>query len=532
MPDNNTGVDQRGRRLTLAACCFSVFMVTLDSTIVNVGLPTIQRQLGSSLSGLQWVVDAYVLVLAVLLMSSGAAGDRLGRRRVFQTGLVIFTVGSLLCSLAPTLTTLVAFRAFQAVGASMLLPTTLSIIANTYTDPRERAGAIGIWAGISGLSIAAGPVLGGLLVDSLGWESIFWVNIPIGIVAFAMAGRYIRESRAPRSRRFDARGQMLSIAFLALLTYALIEGPTHGWGSGLIVGLFIVSAGALAGFVVTERHSTEPLLDLAFFRNPSFAGAAAIAMLAFVALYGFIFFNSLYLQQVRGFSAIQAGLATLPTTGLIMFVSPFSGRLTGRRGPRIPVTLAGFAMLFGLVVLFQTTPTVDLVIPLVGYVLVGLAIGLINPPVTNAAVAGMPREQAGVASAVTGASRQVGAVLGVALVGSVVRTHFAAALPAKLKGLHLSPAIQSHLLAANHGGSPTVPTGPHNGMTTLIAQAVGTAFTEAIHWGYAVAAAAAALIIVIGLATMGHRRNSERNAGMAADTMTSADVRAIDTATR
>jgi EmrB/QacA subfamily drug resistance transporter len=507
--DPTLTTEQSRRRLTLAACSFSLFMVTLDGTIVNVALPSIQRQLGASLSGLLWIVDAYTLVLASLLLTAGAVGDRIGRKRVFQAGLVIFAAGSLLCSLAPSLGALVSFRVLQAVGGAMLLPTTLSIIANTFPEPAERARAIGIWGGVSGLSIASGPVLGGLLVDSVGWRSIFWVNIPVAVVALVVAQRFITESRAPRPRSIDLPGQALAVVFLGTLTYGLIEGPTAGWSSARIVAFFAVAAVSLVAFVLTERRSREPLLELSFFRSPPFSGAASIAFLAFIAFVGFIFFNTLYLQEVRGYSAILTGVASLPATGAIVFTSPISGRMTGRWGPRLPIVLAASLVTVGMVMLAQTTPAIALAFLVVAYLFIGVGLGLINPPITNAAIAGMPQEQAGVASGVTGAARQVGVVFGVALLGSVVTSRFHSLLPARLGALHLRPAVQSHVLAVAHS-STAVPTGSGS---DVIGHAVGAAFSEALRSGYWLAAVAAGLAVVVGLATMGLRRGGRRARG-------------------
>jgi EmrB/QacA subfamily drug resistance transporter len=266
---------------------------------VNVGLPSIQRGLHASVSGLQWTVDAYTLVLASLLMLSGSTGDRIGRRRTFQAGLATFTVGSALCSLAPGLGWLVAFRMLQAVGGSMLNPVALSIIANTFTGPQERARAIGIWGAVFGLSMALGPVLGGALVASVGWRGIFWVNVPVGIVAIVLTALVVPESGAARSRRPDPVGQGLIIVMLASLTYAIIEGPRQGWGSPAILGLFGLSALAAAGLARYEPRRAEPLLDLRFFRSAPFSGSVLIAIGAFAALGGFLFLNTLYLQDAR-----------------------------------------------------------------------------------------------------------------------------------------------------------------------------------------------------------------------------------------
>src|ERR1017187_8534472 len=298
----------RRRNLILAICCMSLLIVGLDVTIVNVALPSIQRELHASVSGLQWTIDAYTLVLASLLMLSGSTADRLGRKRAFMTGLVLFTLGSLLCSLAPGLGWLVAFRMVQAVGGSMLNPVAMSIITNTFTEPKERARAIGVWGAVFGLSLALGPVVGGVLVSSVGWRAIFWMNIPVGIAAIILTQCFVPESRAPRARRFDPAGQALVIVMLATLTYALIEGPQHGWASALIVSLFVVAAAAAAALVAGEHRGEQPLLDVRFFRSAPFTGATVIAVAAFAAFAGFLFMNSLYLQDVRGFTALHTGL--------------------------------------------------------------------------------------------------------------------------------------------------------------------------------------------------------------------------------
>jgi EmrB/QacA subfamily drug resistance transporter len=493
------------KRLTLAACCFSLFMVTLDGTIVNVALPTIQHQLNASLSGLQWVLDAYTLVLASLLLSAGAVGDRIGRRRVFHTGLIVFTVASLLCSAAPTLGVLIAFRMIQAVGGAMLIPSTLSIIANTFTDAHERAVAIGIWGAVSGVSIAIGPVLGGILVDAISWRAIFWVNLPIGLVAMLMSVRFIGESRAPVPRRIDGPGQTLAVAFLALVTYALIEGPTYGWGSPTILALFGASALLLLAFLVVESRRQEPLIDLSFFRSPPFTGSSAIAFIAFVGFVGFIFLNTLYLQEVRGYSALLAGLASLPATAAIIFASPIAGVITGRRGPRRPIVTGSCFMAVGTAVLLATSPTVSIWILFLGYVLIGWGMGLINPPITTAAIAGMPPEQAGVASGITGAARQVGAVFGVALIGSVVTSGFRANLSDRLTALHLPSGLRHQVESVVASGSGAHPVAGQGGLAEAILHAVGVAFTDAMHAGYLIAAVAAAIAAVLGWVTMAPR---------------------------
>ncbi|MFE0045967.1 MFS transporter [Streptomyces albireticuli] len=413
-------LSRRRRLLVLGICCTSLLIVSLDNTILNVALPSMRRDLHTSVAGLQWTIDAYTLVLASLLMLAGSTADRIGRRRIFQTGLVLFTLGSLLCSLAPSLTWLVVFRMVQAVGGSMLNPVAMSIITNTFTDPRERARAIGVWGGVVGLSMAAGPIVGGVLVESVGWRSIFWINLPVGLAALAMTARYVPESRAPRPRRVDPVGQLLVIALLGSLTYGIIEGAEAGWTSPLILGCFAVTAGALAGLLVYERRRAEPLVELGFFRSAPFSGATVIAVSAFAALGGFLFLNTLYLQDQRGLSALDAGLYMLPMAAMCLVFAPVSGRLVGSRGPRLPLLLAGVAMTASGVMFAGFDAYSSDLTMITAYVLFGIGFGLVNAPITNTAVSGMPRSRAGVAAAVASTSRQVGSTLGVAVIGAAV----------------------------------------------------------------------------------------------------------------
>jgi EmrB/QacA subfamily drug resistance transporter len=424
------------RRLILAICCMSLLIVGLDNTIVNVALPSIGRELHTGVSGLQWTVDAYTLVLASLLMLSGSMADRLGRRRVFETGLVLFTLGSLLCSAAPTLGWLIAFRMLQAVGGSMLNPVAMSIIRNVFTDPRERAQAIGMWGAAVGLSLALGPVVGGALVQSAGWRSVFWINIPVGLAALALTMRFVPESRAPRPRRLDPVGQVLVIVLLASLTYAIIEAPSAGWLSSQSLALFALAAAALVGLIAYESRRTEPLLELRFFRSVPFSSASAIAVCSFAALGGFLFLNTLYLQEVRHLSPFTAGLYTLPIAAMTLIFAPLSGRLVGWRGPRAGLLVGGVGIALGGGLLTGLTIHTPLDSLLPAYVIFGIGFGMVNPPITTTAVLGMPPAQAGVAAAVASTSRQVGQTLGVAIAGAIAATALGVVGPSFVASSH------------------------------------------------------------------------------------------------
>ena len=398
----------------------SLLIVGIDVTIVNVALPAIRQGLHASLSGLQWSVDAYTLVIGSLLMASGSTADRFGRRRVFQTGLVLFTIGSLLCSLAPSVTALVIFRCLQALGGSMLNPVALSIVSNTFTERRARARAMGVWAAVFGISLALGPVVGGLLVTAVSWRAIFWINVPIGIAAIVLTQLFVPESKAASARRFDPWGQVLVIVMLVTLTYGVIEGPSHGWGSPLIVAMFAAAAAAAVSLVLVELRREQPLLQMRFFRSVPFSGASLIAVLAFSELAGFLFLNTLYLQEGRGFSALHAGLLTLPMAAMICLFAPLSGRLVGTVGPRLPLVLAGLAAAVSFALLTRLSDSTPLPYLLACYVVLGFGCAMVNAPIANTAVSGMPDSQAGVAASVASASRQTGNVLGVAITGSIV----------------------------------------------------------------------------------------------------------------
>jgi EmrB/QacA subfamily drug resistance transporter len=404
----------------LLICCLSLFIVGLDVTVVNVALPGIGRELDAGVSGLQWTVSAYTVVMASLLMFSGSMADRLGRRRVFVIGLTVFSVASVLCSLAPTVGLLVVARVLQAVGASMMNPVAMSIITNTFTDPRERAQAVGVWGAVFGISMALGPIVGGTLVSSLGWRSIFWINVPVGLAAIVLTLRFIPESRAPRPRRFDPVGQALVIALLAPLTYGIIEAPALGWSSPAILAAFSVAGAALLALLLYEPRREEPLIDLRFFRSIPFAASISISVAAFAAFGGFLFLNTLYLQEARGLSPVHAGLATVPMAAMTVVAAPLSGRIVGRRGPRLPLVVSGVCSVIACAMLTGIGPATPISWLVAAYVVFGVGFGFVNAPITNAAVSGMPRAQAGVAAAIATTSRQVGQTLGVAVAGAIV----------------------------------------------------------------------------------------------------------------
>lgn len=497
--------------VVLAVCCIALFMVSLDNTVVNVALPTIEQSFKASQSDLQWIVDAYVLVLGSLLLSAGALGDRFGRRKIFRIGLVIFCAGSLACSLAPSLPFLIMARMGQGVGGSMLTPSTLSIITNLYDDDKERARAIGLWGATSGMSIAIGPVLGGILTESVGWQSVFWINLPIGLVAFVLAGRLLPESKANKPRRLDPLAQVLVVAFLAAVTYALIEAPSAGWSSAQTIGGLAIFAVAFVVFYFYERRRAEPLVEFDYFRDPPFLGAQVLAFVIFFGLTGFIFFNTLFLQQVRGDSALIAGLTTLPATAAVLVLSPISGRVTAKIGPRLPLVFACASLAAGLAVLIGVGQSGSLPLLLVGYALIGIGVGSGNPPITNAAVSNMPNEQAGVAAGTTSTSRQLGSVFGVSILGTVVFGGFVSAIPTALTSDHVGHRASSRIEAAlrHGGGAAQNPKILAEHAPEPVKQAIGAAFTTALHHGYLVAACLAVLGVVVAVALMGSPAKSE-----------------------
>ncbi|MER7794407.1 MFS transporter [Streptomyces sp. NPDC097640] len=410
----------RRKSLVLAICCASIIVVVMDISIVNVALPTMGRDLHASESGLQWTVDAYTLVLAGFLVLAGSTADRVGRRRVFQAGLVTFGLGSLLCGLAPGIGWLIAARMLQAVGGTMLNPVAMAIVANTFTGAAERARAIGVFASMSGLALALGPILGGGLVDVLGWRSVFWINVPIVVVAIVCAKLFVPESRAARARRFDPVGQVLMVLVLGSVVYAIIESGSLGWASPVIVGLLVVAGLGVAGILGCESRRADPLLELRLFRSVPFSSAIVMALFALCGFGAFLFVTTQYLQEVRGLPPVMSGLCLLPVGLPVLVVSPLTGRTVGERGPLLPLVVAGTALALGGGVSLWLGPDTPLPAVLAVYLLFGVFLGTVNPPITNSAISGMPRSMAGLAGSLASTGRQAGTTLGVAISGTII----------------------------------------------------------------------------------------------------------------
>jgi EmrB/QacA subfamily drug resistance transporter len=405
---------------TLGAVAFGLFMIMLDNTVVFVALSAIQSDLGISTSELEWVVNGYALTFAVLMLTGGKLADMLGRRRIFIVGLAIFTASSLACGLATGATMLIGARVIQGVGSALMNPATLSIITATF-PPRQRGTAIGIWVGVSAMALAIGPLVGGLLTESFNWSWIFFINVPVGILGIIVARLVIDESRdESKEQRLDLPGLISSGVGLFALTYGLIEANTYGWTSGRILASFIVAAVALVLFVVLEHRQRVPMLDLSLFRNSTFAGANTVMLLVALAMFGMFFFNSLYLQRVLGYSAIETGASFLPMTVLIVLIAPVAGRFSDRIGSRWLMG-AGLVCLSASLLSFSRLGVDSSfwdVLP--GLILGGIGMSLAMTPTTAAAMGSVPVDKAGVGSAVLNSMRQVGGSLGIALMGAIV----------------------------------------------------------------------------------------------------------------
>ena len=411
---------------TLAAVAFGLFMIMLDNTVVNVALPSIERDLHMSISSLEWIVTAYALTFAAVMITGGKLADLYGRRLIFIVGLVVFTASSLACGLAPSAGFLIGARAVQGVGAALMNPATLSIITATF-PPKQRGQAIGIWAGVSALALAIGPLIGGLIVDNINWNWIFYVNVPVGVLGIVVSRLVITESRdTSHEQSIDIPGLLTSGFGLLALTYALIEGNKHGWTSPEILGLFAVAAALLVGFVLVEHHQRLPMLDLSLFRIGAFAGANVVAMLVSLAMFGVFFFVSLYVQNILGFSPTKAGATFLPMTVLVILIAPIAGRFSDRIGSR---WLMGAGMtLLGISLLLYQRITVhsDFWTLLPAMVVGGVGMAMTMSPMTSAAMGAVPVDKAGVGSGVLNSFRQVGGSLGIALMGAILASYISA----------------------------------------------------------------------------------------------------------
>ncbi len=460
------------RSLALFALTLGVFLVTLNVTVVVVALPSISADLQIGTDEAAWVIDAYNLVGASLLLSAGFLADRFGRKRLLCLGYTLFSLGAVACSLAASGGSLIAFRVLMAVGGTALTPTSLSIVANLYPEPRERARAIGLWGVSSGLGTGLGPIVGGVLTEAFGWRSVFVVNAIAGVIALAIVLRAVPRSRSTIARRIDVAGQLLVTGFLATLTYALIEAPQFGFGSPQIVTAFVLAGAMLVSFIVVERRVTEPLVDLGFFRDRQFSGAVFLAAATFFTFGGFIYFNTLYLQDVRGYSALAAGFLSLPAAVPALIGGPLSGYLVGTRGPRGVLVAGMLGLAAGAAWLALLVDGAAIGWLLLAYLVVGFGYAVLSAPVSTVAVSSMPRDQAGVAAGIASAARNVGIVFGIAVLGAIV-----------------------------YGRVPEVLT-PASGASESALAAFQHAFTDALGIAYLVAAGVALAAAVVAALTM------------------------------
>ena len=425
------------RWLTLLVLCISLIVITLDNTILNVALPTLSRPasdggLAATASQLQWTVDAYVLVFAGLLLTAGSLGDRFGRYKFLAAGLAIFGIGSLLSAFAPSANALIATRALMGVGGAFIMPATLSIITNVFTDPGERGKAIGVWAGVSALGIGLGPITGGFLLEHFWWGSIFIVNVPIVIAGLVLGFFLVPESMDPTHAALDPVGALLSIAALGSLLWAVIEAPGHGWGAPEILAGFAIGAVLLAAFFVWELRSRHPMLDMRFFENPRFSAASGAITLVFLSLFGTLFLLTQYLQSVLGYSTVKAGAVLLPQAAVLMIFAPLSNVWVQRLGNKVVVTAGLLIVTASLVAFtaFQPDSSVALVIAVTA--LLGLGMANVLAPCTDSIMGSLPRAKAGVGSAVNDTTRQMGGAVGVAVFGSLMASHFHSTIVTKI----------------------------------------------------------------------------------------------------
>lgn len=447
--------DENRKWWTLGAMCLALFMVMLDNTVVNVALPSIQSDLGTSISGLEWIVNGYTLSFAVLLAVGGRIGDIFGRRRAFIFGVIIFTLASTTAGFAPSNFALVASRVLQGIGAAFMMPGTLSIITDAF-PAHERGKAIGTWAGVSALALAIGPVLGGFLVEQVSWRAIFYINLPVGVLAVLAALFVVRESRDTTvGRKVDYLGVGILTVSLTALVLALIEGNSWGWDSTAVLALIAVSIISLITFVFTENRVTAPIIEFGLFKSRNFIGSVITAFIISFAMMGVFFFLALYMQNILGYSALEAGVRFLPTTLVIMVFSPISGRLVDRIGPRWLI-VTGMAMIALSLYMFSTidngTTFADL---LPGFLILGAGIGLTMSPMSTAAMNAVPKTKAGVASGVLSMFRMVGGTFGVAALGALFQTEAKDRLATTLGGENgLTAAQRSDFAHQLTGGVP------------------------------------------------------------------------------
>jgi DHA2 family multidrug resistance protein-like MFS transporter len=481
----------RRRWLILGVLSVSVFLVVVDNTIVNVALPTLNRELGASVSELQWIVDAYSLVFAGLLLAAGGLGDRLGRKGAMQIGLVIFGVTSALGAFATSSGQLIAARGAMGIGAALVFPATLAILTNVFTDPTERAKAIGAWSAVSGLAVAFGPITGGFLLEHFWWGSVFLVNVPIVIVALVAGAALVPSSRDPEVGRFDILGTVLSIGAIGLLVFTVIEGPRWGWTSTTTLMGFAGAALLLAAFVAWELRVTKPLLDVRIFKVARFSAAAAGIAAAFFALFGFIFLVTQYFQFVKGYSTLSAGLHTLPFAIFAGITAPIGARFALRWGPRRVVSSGLFLMSAGLVL----ASTLDAESAYYGPVIISMAmlatgLSLVTAPATEAVMSSLPMEQAGAGAAVNDTTRELGGTLGVAVVGSVFASVYGPKIGDFLSGFPV-PAEAVDAAKESMAAALSVAAEAPAELQGAFTQAASSAFVDGMSLGSLVAAGAA-----------------------------------------
>jgi EmrB/QacA subfamily drug resistance transporter len=484
---------------TLGAMCFALFMLMLDNTVVNVALPSIERDLGASLSSLEWVVNGYTLAFAVFLATGGRLGDIFGRRLTFLIGVVLFSISSATAGFAPDSAWLVGSRVVQGIGGALMMPATLSIVTNAF-PAAERGKAIGTWAGVSALALAIGPVLGGFLTEAVSWRAIFFINLPVGVGAVLASLFAVRESRDPTvGRQVDHAGVATLTVALTALVLALIEGNSWGWTSTPILALFAASVAALVAFVLIELRVRAPMVEFPLFGSRNFVGANLVALVVTFAMLAQFFFIALYMQNMLGYSPLQAGLRFLPATLMIVTIAPIAGRLTDRIGPRIPIA-SGLAItagaLFWLTGIDPSTTYADL---LPSFLLMGFGMALVMSPMSTAAMNAVADAKAGIASGILSMNRMIGGTLGVAVIGAVFQAAARSDLDSSLAGSGLSAAERSDIAHALGGGGSAVPAGTGHAQAAQIASAARDAFINAFASSMRVAAAVAVAGVVLAI---------------------------------